>query len=617
MVIAIDTAQRLLDHTEIPEKGILTSFGSFAPPGVTWLLLPGLAVFNDPRLFEYVGSLALYVGTLFGIFFLTRRYFGSTTALLAVAVYAFSELGLTAGSMLFLTYATRCFFVWMIYCVGRWVDHNDPKFLAGAILIWATGMYVFMEMAPAILVIPVVWLVYRPPVGVLHVALAAVLAIGLWSPYLRFEAQRNFIDVRSQVRRESIVPPNFSSAWCNQALLPQQWRSDIARREAVTTERLRAPTLERSRQWVSERANGVVENLLTNFRGSVVPGAAIVMFALSLIGLAICFLADTHDASATRLRPIWSRRIALLAGGCVILSCVVNEFVLARFVSADGRLASSSIKMIRLTELSLFGLALLSFIYRGVIATAAAAVQQRPAGPGPHKRVLGFGLGIPWVVLFLLADYDRRFWWIWPLHAVLLAIAVGYLPMRLGLFRGARLVASVAVLLMVAANPLLTTRVSDWMRRGWSGKDSDQVEVTDLAATVVRAAKHSAESIGYEIDVRRYVAIDHIIDPRYKVGADFDMLLKYRHRVSNVDQCAEGVHENDTYRIVQVAIDDPGRTDRIESRTNESFELMQRVGAYGYFGVIDRSGLANSAAQLSSHDAQLGAIQSSKIVAAQ
>jgi 4-amino-4-deoxy-L-arabinose transferase-like glycosyltransferase len=166
-----------------------------------------LAVFNDPRLFEYVGSLGLYVGTLFGIFFLTRRYFGSTTALLAVAVYAFSELGLTAGSMLFLTHATRCFFVWMIYCVGRWVDHNDPKFLAGAILIWATGMYVFMEMAPAILVIPVVWLVYRPPVGVLHVALAAVLAIGLWSPYLRFEAQRNFIDVRSQVDGNQLRRP--------------------------------------------------------------------------------------------------------------------------------------------------------------------------------------------------------------------------------------------------------------------------------------------------------------------------------------------------------------------------------------------------------------------------
>ena len=47
-----------------------------------------------------------------------------------------------------------------------------------------------------------------------------------------------------------------------------------------------------------------------------------------------------------------------------------------------------------------------------------------------------------------------------------------------------------------------------------------------------------------------------------------------------MNQCAEGVHENDTYRIVQVAIDDPGRTDRIESRTNESFELMRQVGAY-------------------------------------
>ena len=117
LVVGIEATEDLIDHGAFPDKGILTSFGSYTPPGVTWLLLPGLAVSQDPRLFEYVGSVGLFVGTLFGMFFLARRYFGFPPALLAVALYSCSELGLLAGSTLFPTHTTRCFYVWMIYFV--------------------------------------------------------------------------------------------------------------------------------------------------------------------------------------------------------------------------------------------------------------------------------------------------------------------------------------------------------------------------------------------------------------------------------------------------------------------------------------------------------------------
>jgi hypothetical protein len=209
--MSIEATQDLIDLGAFPDKGILTSFGSYTPPGVTWLLLPRLVVFQDPRLFEYVGSVGLFVGTLFGIFFLARRYFGFLPALLAVVLYSCSELGLLAGSTLFPTHATRCFYVWMVYCVGRWVDEDNPNFLAGAMLVWAAGMYVFMEMAPAILVIPAVWLLKRPPVRLAPLTIAVVLAGALWYPYLQFEADRDFVDLRSQVLRESIRPIDFST----------------------------------------------------------------------------------------------------------------------------------------------------------------------------------------------------------------------------------------------------------------------------------------------------------------------------------------------------------------------------------------------------------------------
>ncbi len=79
---------------------------------------------RDSRLFEYPGSLALYVGTLLGIFLVARRYFGDRCALVAVVLYGFSELGLTVGSSLLHRHPVQFFFVWVVYWVARWADET-------------------------------------------------------------------------------------------------------------------------------------------------------------------------------------------------------------------------------------------------------------------------------------------------------------------------------------------------------------------------------------------------------------------------------------------------------------------------------------------------------------
>jgi hypothetical protein len=582
IVMGIEATQDLIDHGVFPDKGILTSFGSYTPPGFTWLLLPGLVVFQDPRLFEYVGSVGLFVGTLFGVFFLARRYFGFQAALLAVALYGFSELGLLAGSTLFLTRTTRCFYVWMIYCIGRWVDDDNPHFLAGAILVWAAGMYVFMEMAPAILVVPAIWLLNRPSVRLAPLAVAALLAGALWYPYLRFEAGRNFVDVRSQVLRESIRPLDFSTPWCDPALVPATWLKDVARTQAVRESRSKESRTAGARRWASERTGVVIENALTNFRSSFFPGADVALFGLTLIGLAASLLGSTQRVDSGHAKALWRHGTTWLAGFLAILGIVLNEIVLSRFVSADGNLTASSIVAIRLVQASLLASAVLSFSYRDAIADALVTVQRALAAPAGNTKVLAISLAVPWLVLFLVADYDRRFWWLWPLQAIALAAAVAYLPMRLKFSPRVAWVGSVVVLLMVAANPLLASRVDDWLRHGWSGEDADEIQVVDAAAAIMRSSGQPDQaSVGYEVNIQRFVATDHIIDPRYRVGADFDMLFKYRHGISNVNRCAEGVEPNDAYRIVQVALgDNIVRTDRIASRRNGPFDITAQFGAY-------------------------------------
>src|SRR3954469_15120862 len=94
LITAVESAQEFVTAGRIPDRGILTSFGSYTPPGTVWLMVPGVLTFKDPRLFEYVGAGVLYVGTLLGIFLLARNYFGTACAFLSLILYGFSELGL-------------------------------------------------------------------------------------------------------------------------------------------------------------------------------------------------------------------------------------------------------------------------------------------------------------------------------------------------------------------------------------------------------------------------------------------------------------------------------------------------------------------------------------------
>jgi hypothetical protein len=587
----IDSGHELLESGKLPDRGTLTSFISFTPPGDTWLIAPGMLLFRDPRLFEFVGSVDLYLGTLFGIFLLSRAYLGMPCALLSVTLYGLSSLGLSVAGSLWQRYPIHCFFVWMVYWIVKWVEKDDSKFLALAILTWAAGMYVFMEIAPAAFILPVVWALFRPSVRIGPVIFAAILISIIWFPYLRFEKERAFVDIKSQVLRQRIILSNFQESWCNPNLARQSWPEDFNKATIQSGNDGSDTYSLKAKRWASKiagRAQLIISSLLfANFRGNVgIAGVESGLFCVTIIGLLAWLFGYWGIAAPSKMtdpQPNWSKRFRYFGLGTIICGLMMNEILLARLVSPDGILSASSVSMIRMLQaLLLIGGSSLIAIQRWLIA-AFAWVSARWPRREKVPALLAICLVVPWSVMLLISESDRseRFWWMWPLQAMALAAAMTYLPIRLRAPKSIAWIGSLILALIVIGNPLLVEKLTAWARFGWAGQDSPVSQLVDQVATRIQARGKDQASIGYEIYIKKFQAAFNRTDPRYKVGANLDLLFRYRYSVSNSDRCAEGVSSDDDYRIVQSA--DGMTGSRINSSRGDKFRMTQQIGQFQVF----------------------------------
>jgi hypothetical protein len=162
-----------LETGSFPEHGDTGSYGSFSPPGPAWLMLPGTLLFSDVRLSEYAG--AAFAGSVWPI-------------------------------------GRPDFYLWTVFFTGLWVLRRDGIYLAAALGVWGLGMFDDMGITPVFFILPAAWLYYRPPVRIAPLLLVAVVVLAAWSPYLRFEAPRRFVDIRSQLLQKSIFPANYRQA---------------------------------------------------------------------------------------------------------------------------------------------------------------------------------------------------------------------------------------------------------------------------------------------------------------------------------------------------------------------------------------------------------------------
>ena len=358
---AIDMVPHITDAVEfvragrIPVKGTLSSFGVYTPPGVTWLLVPGVLVWNDPRLFEFAGTSVLHLGTLLGLFLIAQRAFGQRIALLTVCVYGLSTLGLFFATSLW-PRGHPFFYVWFTLCLQRWIHARNTPALGAALVVWGVGMYEFMEIATAVLLVPLFWYLYRPPVRPLPIV-AAVLATGLvWMPYLTFEQTRGFSDLRALLGRRTtltaVSADDYRLSWCRPEALVAEWNGAAfiePKPDSLPTEQIERGIARMGVTHVTAVAGTVAlawwANVLSNAAGNFNPMPSLVGLKFLLLAAALLAAVAALGAPASKFQfdAIAGQGPKRLVVAALLLGTAFATSWLPSLMSADGKLEAGTI----------------------------------------------------------------------------------------------------------------------------------------------------------------------------------------------------------------------------------------------------------------------------------
>ena len=582
-------AHEFLDSGTLPQHGDTGSYGSYKPPGTAWLMMPGTVLLGDPRGAAYVGTGLLHFATLLGVFLLAWRCFGVWPAFLAVFLYGLSKHGLFLAGSLWPN-GRPDFYVWFVLLTSVWAMRRDARYLAAAVTVWGLGMHVDMAIVPALFILPVVWLSYRPPVRPLPLLIAAVIVLTVWSPYLRFEATRGFADMKSQLFLRYILPDQYRQSWCDTSLTLTTWREPVGPREqGASVTQGSSPDGSAGPIGLSSRLRMVKDKVLSNFTDAVpIPGVNVLLLVLVLGTVLLCTVPGVarEGAAVGQRAPPWRRQrvpiaMLLIAAGLVLYAIISGRIPGAALIPASG-LARKLPQVLLLIGIILLGAPWLLAATQRVLRRIGVELQ-----PTMPMRLLVISLVVPWFILVIVAEPGKpeRFWWVWPIQVILLAASVAYFLPRFPVPRPIVAAAQLMLAVLVVLNSTLFGRIESWRTDGWDGKDPEEVQVIDYVADQIRGEGKSKAAIGYQLFIYPFMAKYHITNPIYKVGGELELLLKYRHGIVNTDECAEGVSATDEYRIVQTrpkrGPEEPKQY--FDVPLDDRFRLLRRFGLYEVF----------------------------------
>jgi len=512
----VEDARALVEKGKLPSVGPAGSLRVHHPPGMSYIFAPGILLKQRLGLIGFPGMLAVSLIGCAGLYLLAREVVGRGYSFGITFIYAFTPIGLLNNASVW-GCVPGAISTWAVLSCVRWASRGDARYLALALVVLSFGLLIKLEALPLIVMIPVAYLVFRPPLKTVWLIPSLVVCFAMWVPYLAFQNKRGWTDVRHMFSRTPLLHENPKSIWEN----PE------AQMERVSME-TKPKTFQDSKNkggfqflkegWIGCVAGYCPDNILwivvSSYRKSFYTGS-FWFFCCTLMG-ALCLLSPRQ----------------------------MGIRLVKRWLSKDSKILKE------IQEKSQHPL--------GVDISEALEKWSHLFLSEKRERaatVLSLCVMVSWAVLFLLATGDKiRYWQIWPLQCLLIFIWLPPVSSWLKWNRVGRIAQGFLMMLsLMMVYPLISPKIKHWREEGWMGKKSEAYEIVEYLGDYAQKRGVKTLNIGYQIFIYEWIPLHTIADNTYSVGAEFDYMLKHLYQIKNEAATPEGFSEKDRIRIVQKA----------------------------------------------------------------
>jgi hypothetical protein len=571
-------ASNFISTGKIVEKGELSSYNSFNPPGTWFLLVPGILLTPDPRLQEVAGTALMLYATLIFFYLAAREAAGRGVALAAAVVFALSRLGFIGlwpvGHPLFI--------VAPLYFLLLWIKRRTAWAFGAAIAILAYGLYVDLAIIPFLFVLPVLWLIYRPPLGWKSLLAAAMFGVLVWFPYLRYESSRGFKDLASLLLLrpvDTVWQKNPATpVYCYAAQPGENDEPNDLYLPYVGGPEIQERVIYPEAGWKNGAAYEscrVLLNIDRNFDTDLfLLGASrlfnSILWWIFMVGwMTLGWVVARGWGTGRRIIAAVAEKrkwIPLVGGavGAIAIYLLASPQVLAHFAADQSVSHNISLAVVQFQEYA-------PWIW--LAACLGLFVSVFVPERSPDHAVLFIAFSLPWLLLVILGEPGRpeRFWYMWPLQVLIAVLFLRWLADRLprGNIVFAVLTAAFGVALL--PGPFASQRISDALARGYAGLDNDQWRTAEFLAGEAKAA--GAETLRVEY---------WLADSQSTVGTSggdrlsdwFDYLLLHPFGVTNLEG-APAAPAGPTWEVVDTLVGVP-----------DKFNGLSPVVTFGHYAVF-------------------------------
>jgi hypothetical protein len=554
-------ANEFLSTGKIVEKGELSSYNSYNPPGTWFLMIPGEILTSDPRLQELAGTAIVVYGTLIFLYLAARELAGRIVAVPAAAVFALSRLGFMGlwpvGHPLFILAS--------VYFLLLWIKRRAAWALGACVAVLAYGLYVDLAILPFLFVLPALWLIYRPPLGWKSLLTSLVFGLLVWFPYLRYEYSRGFVDLASILLLrpvDTVWKSNPTTpVYCYASRLGENDKPNDMYLPYIGGPEIQQRVIYPESGWKNQAAYASCRffmNIDRNFDTDLFLAGAnryfnsILWWIFMVAWMTLGWVAARAWRPAQRvIQAIAGRRkwipLILAAAGALAFYLLAIPALLANFAADKSVPHNISLAILQFREyMPWVWLAVCLGLFFSVF------IPDR----NPDNVILFVAFSLPWALLVLLGEPGRpeRFWYMWPLQVLVTVLFLKWLTERLPRANWITAMLTVALGIALLPLPFYAQRISDARVHGYAGIDSDQWKVVEFLAGEAKTEG------GDSLQVEYWLA-----DTQSTVGTSggerledwFNYLLRYPFGVRNSEGGSSGGDAGETWEVVDRNVGSP------------------------------------------------------------